>query len=205
MVKHKLFIEKNADFKIRQKELVSTLLLESERGSVLAATALIEEDLEILLRKSFTVEKPKIKKIVDPLFSGFGPLSTFSAKIKLSYVIGLIDKQLYEDIEIFRDIRNHFAHTYRAATFEDQTVKDKLKKIGAHVLCNLKTPFQYWEFKCPVTKRKKKIPVVQYRFIMYATMIDLMIQDLFGKENVTADFYWTVHNTSATVHKSSTV
>lgn len=193
MAKRKLFIGNNADFKIRQDELVNILLLESERGSVLAATAIIEEDLEILLRKSFAIEKTEIKKIVDPLFSGFGPLSTFSAKIKLSYVTGLINKQLYKDIEIIRDIRNHFAHTYRAATFEDQVVKDKLKKIEANGLCNLKTPFQYWEFKSTITKRKKQIPVAQYRFVMYATMIALMIQNIFENENVTADFYWPVY------------
>jgi len=92
------------DFEKRDKKLIDVLLLESERGSVLAATAVIEEDLEILLRKRFSNDRLIIKNIIDHLFSGFGPLSTFSAKINIAYALNLIDTVLYKDLE---NIRSH--------------------------------------------------------------------------------------------------
>lgn len=44
------------------------------------------------------------------LFSGYGPLSTLSSKIVLSYRLGLISNYEYKTIQIIRKIRNLFAH-----------------------------------------------------------------------------------------------
>lgn len=56
---------------------------------------------------------PKIAKAHDPdeLLEGDRPLSTFSARIKLCYRLGLIDKTLYTAIEKLRALRNPSAHS----------------------------------------------------------------------------------------------
>jgi hypothetical protein len=55
---------------------------------------------------------PKIAKQKDPdeLLEGDRPLSTFSARIKLCYRLGLIDATLYAALEKLRAVRNPCAH-----------------------------------------------------------------------------------------------
>lgn len=50
------------------------------------------------------------------------PLSTFSAKIKLAYALGLIPMYCFTDLEKIRRIRNATAHKYSAMSFENQEI-----------------------------------------------------------------------------------
>lgn len=52
--------------------------------------------------------KPKHK---DELLEGDRPLATFSARIKMSYRLGLIDEKLYSSLETLRNLRNPSAHS----------------------------------------------------------------------------------------------
>ena len=63
------------------------------------------------------------------MFNGFGPLSSFSGKIKLSYRLGLISKEEYNKLEIFRSIRNKFAHIISGCSFESKDVKKKIEQL----------------------------------------------------------------------------
>jgi hypothetical protein len=40
------------------------------------------------------------------LFSGFGPLATFSARIRIAYALGIIGKKTRHDLDLMREIRN---------------------------------------------------------------------------------------------------
>jgi hypothetical protein len=44
------------------------------------------------------------------LFSGHGPLSTFSAKIDMAYALSLIEQDTWSKLHKVRDVRNTFAH-----------------------------------------------------------------------------------------------
>ena len=44
------------------------------------------------------------------LFEGYGPLSSFAAKIDVAYALNIFDGALYADLIVIRKIRNAFAH-----------------------------------------------------------------------------------------------
>ena len=83
---------------------------ESDRGCVLVGAALVERRLDDIFEHVFQRNKAS-KAIQKALFDSNGPLSTFSAKIKLAYALGFIRKQTFEDLEAVRRIRNDFAHS----------------------------------------------------------------------------------------------
>src|SRR5437868_2978240 len=113
------------ELELRGVQIVDQLFKESDRGKALLAGVLLDENLEILLRAKMRSEK----ELLNGLFEGFGPLATFSAKIKISYALFLIEKETYCDLEIIREIRNHFAHHYRQATFYDDWVGARVKTL----------------------------------------------------------------------------
>jgi hypothetical protein len=49
-------------------------------------------------------------KLVAKLFEGFGPLSTFSAKIEFAFALGLLPRHVHTDLRTIKKVRNLFAH-----------------------------------------------------------------------------------------------
>ena len=104
----------------RFRNVRSELAKESDRGVALYATAYIDTELEQLLKKKLIGSEKYLKEIL----SFNGPLGNFSSKIKLSYSLGLINKVMMDDINILRKIRNEFAHSDEAISFDTQNIKD---------------------------------------------------------------------------------
>jgi len=102
----------------RRDELFEALSKESDRGVVLISASFLEEALEALLRARFSIRHPKSKSSTNPLFDTFGPLHSFSGKVKICYAMDLIGKWMYRDLEIVRNLRNDFAHSVGAARFD---------------------------------------------------------------------------------------
>ena len=82
---------------------------ESDRGCVIFGAAILEDGLEQLLRAVCRTDSPSTVKIVDSLFQTYAPFSTFSAKIQVTYALGLIPKDLKEILDLVRKLRNEFA------------------------------------------------------------------------------------------------
>jgi len=102
----------------RRDELFEALSKESDRGVVLISASFLEEALEALLRARFSIRHSKSKSSINPLFGTFGPLDSFSAKVKICYATDLIGEWMYGDLEIVRKLRNDFAHSVGAARFD---------------------------------------------------------------------------------------
>ncbi len=103
-----------------------SLIQESDRGSVLMAAAFIEDKLGCLLELYF-IENEKVCK---QLLNGNGALATFSSKIDLTFLLGLIPKNIFNDLHILRKIRNDFAHTASKISFETPSIKDRTKALS---------------------------------------------------------------------------
>jgi len=104
----------------------SALENESDRGAVLVASSLIEKGLETLIA-SFLLESESKK---DELFTGsMAPLSTLEAKISIACRMGLIRPRIKNYLNIFRKIRNDFAHNIETCSFDDTSVKNRLAEI----------------------------------------------------------------------------
>lgn len=112
-------------FHLMRRELTK----ESDRGVALLATAHLDYELEELLRDKLIGNKKHLKE----LFSFNGPVGTFSAKIKLGYSIGLINKDTMDDINILRKIRNEFAHSNQAIDFETENIKSLCNNLKLNV------------------------------------------------------------------------
>lgn len=108
------------------KNFRMSLSQESDRGSVLMAAAFIEDKLGQLL-ESFFVDN---KKVRERILKGNGPLATFSTKIDLAFLLGLIPENILNDLHKLRKIRNEFAHNASPLNFETPSIKDRTNSLS---------------------------------------------------------------------------
>lgn len=59
------------------------------------------------------------------------PLSTFSAKIQITYRLGLIDKDIAHALNLVRRIRNSFAHELSGISLSNGAHSDRVKELVA--------------------------------------------------------------------------
>ncbi len=98
---------------------------ESDRGCALFAASFLDYELENLLKR-YLVED---NKIVKEVFSHGGALGTFSSRIDMAYLLGLINKKVYKDLGLIRKIRNDFGHKNECISFESQSIKDRCSQL----------------------------------------------------------------------------
>ncbi len=104
---------------------IDSIQIESDRGAALLGAELLSDALTTHLR-SKTVGNKKLK---DSLFTGMGPLSSFSAKLKTAYSFGLVPKIFYTEMEAIRKIRNHAAHSVSDFRFDCSEVLPNISKM----------------------------------------------------------------------------
>jgi mannitol operon repressor len=115
---------------------LDSLHAETDRGSALSAASFSEELLKSILL-AFMAEVPA----TGDLISGFeAPIGTFSAKIKLTFALGLIDLELYRGLDAVRKIRNAFAHQWTPVSFNEQPVPDLINNIPDHPIISSASP-----------------------------------------------------------------
>ena len=111
-----------ADFQAFRRALTQ----ESDRGCALFAAAFLDTALEQLVRASLL----QSKKVDEDLLEGTAPLATFSARIKLSYYLGLISAECRAELDTIRKIRNDFAHDASLISFDTQSIADRCLNLG---------------------------------------------------------------------------
>lgn len=125
-----MIIEMNVNDLRREANLLfEALQKESDRGDVLVSAAFFDTTLERLLVARFSSGDAKRAKLIEPLFDAFGPLSTFSAKIRISYAIDLLHESMANDLDLVRRIRNAFAHSLEPKTFQDPDITSMVDNL----------------------------------------------------------------------------
>jgi DNA-binding MltR family transcriptional regulator len=81
---------------------------------------------KLLLTKGRTISN----KLAKRMFTGMGPLHSFSAKAEIAFFFEVIDKDLFEDLMVVKDIRNAFAHTTRFIRFADPAIAEKCRRLS---------------------------------------------------------------------------
>ncbi|MFN3931828.1 MAG: MltR family transcriptional regulator [Brevundimonas sp.] len=116
----------------------------SDLEAVIISVSLIENALERTIRDRFReLSQPE----VDDLFSGTGALSSLSAKIHIGYAIGILGKKAKHDLLAMKDIRNAFAHSAKAISFDTPEVAQKcagvhhIKEVGSEYEGDLRDKF----------------------------------------------------------------
>ncbi len=112
----------------RHEELSHLILEETDRGFAILVAQHFSDKLEEMIRLLLDKTASR-KKVVNGLFSGYGPLSTFSAKIDLLYAMGILDDEFYKQVQLVRKIRNIFAHLAGPVSFADPRVRSLLMQM----------------------------------------------------------------------------
>jgi hypothetical protein len=121
MAKKKLLPAETTDLAGMAKKIEG----ESDRGVALIIAAWVDDALGDLL-KAYLVQDGKA---IEEMFKQMAPLSTFSAKIKAAYLVGLIDKRLLDNLDTIREIRNDFAHSRIDLTFQAESVRARCMNL----------------------------------------------------------------------------
>ena len=117
-------------------EFRNSLNPETDRGCALMAAAFLDSELELLLR-SFVVDNEKAQ---DEIFSQSKPIGTFSSRIDLAFLLGLISADTRKDLHLIRKIRNDFGHVHRPISFEDQAMSNRCRELKHHFRGNNEPP-----------------------------------------------------------------
>ena len=131
--KKKFFVDLEFEQLIDKAALVEdSLREETDRGCALVAGAALDEVLGGLLAAYFVKDEEICNAL---LHNPNAPLSTFSARMRLSRALGLISQDLYHDIDTVRYVRNQAAHFDRRRkhghdfSFKRQDIADKCRGI----------------------------------------------------------------------------
>ncbi len=101
-------------------------ITEASTFSLVLSTA-VEQALEIAICTHFAVSNDAAQ----PLFNdqSDGPLSTFAAKTRMAYALGVFDAAVRDELSLIRYIRNAFAHTKEVLTFESTLIVDACNEL----------------------------------------------------------------------------
>ena len=100
-------------------KVVESFHSETDRAAAVLAASFTECYLEKLLRFFMRDDS-----LIDKLFTGYGPLSTFSARSDCAFAFKIIDENMHRDLKFIRKIRNHFAHHPSDTVFDESPVKN---------------------------------------------------------------------------------
>ena len=142
--------------------------LESDRGVALTMAAFFDLTLAKLLRARFASAKQP--QLIEPLFGAFGPLSTFSAKIRISYAIDLLQEWMALDLNLVRQIRNEFAHSLEPKTFSDPTIDKLVNRMKGYEKAQERTERLGGERSAPTN------PPNSWKFRLSSTAMGALLQ-----------------------------
>lgn len=114
---------------------------ESPRGMVIIAAAELEDYLQKIIGKYLQSKPSDIHKCFE------SNLTNFAGKIQTAYSLNLINKEIKEDLDLFRQIRNEFAHNSFEISFESEQIISYCQKFK-HTI-----PFDHFQNK-PINQFK---------------------------------------------------
>lgn len=112
-------------------------LLEELAGSANAAECLLcaydvlEDMLDALLKSIFHKDDYSVKFVVEPLLTSDGPLGEILVRTKLLLGLGVISKEVYDDIEVFVTLKEWVKVQEGKISFWDQDIVFELNRINA--------------------------------------------------------------------------
>jgi hypothetical protein len=109
------------------KPIMAELMKQSDRGAAIIAGSVLEEILEATIKARL---RPLLPGQDRTLFGRMAPLSTFSAKIELGFVLGLYTEAAYKNLNMIREIRNEFAHEFDPLSFDHPEIAKLVNNPG---------------------------------------------------------------------------
>ena len=97
------------------RRLTEEFSTESDRAAALVAAALLDENLESLLRAYMVSDQDEVEHLLGTSLQSLG------ARLRACYCLGLISHDEADDLRVIKTVRNHFAHNLHVS-FDDPTV-----------------------------------------------------------------------------------
>jgi DNA-binding MltR family transcriptional regulator len=110
------------------EKLQSELTGESDRAAIIITSALLDDALSITIAKGFCFEPDQVE--LDQCFRMDGPLGSFSSKIEIGCLFGVIDDRTAQQLTITREMRNACAHSKHPLTFSDDALINVAVRLG---------------------------------------------------------------------------
>ena len=154
---------------------VEGIISEEDRATVILVAAKLDLLLYQILQKHL-IPVPGSK---DELLENDGPLSTFSAKINMTYRLGLIDNLFSRSLHLIRKIRNNFAHEIEGCTLNSGAHRDRVRELI--------TPAKDLEFfkkNCDMLKEDNKFTLISIQFRAMVALICLDLENLYSSCNI---------------------
>jgi hypothetical protein len=106
---------------------VREVMEESDRSVIILIGTPIDGVLlfAIFSKLSF---KPNDKEM-EHIFRFEGPLGTFSSRLEIARLFGIIDDGLYQQIDAIKELRNACAHSRHVLTFSDTVIINVIQRI----------------------------------------------------------------------------
>ena len=118
-------------FRFKSFEEIDAFYLASSseaRTSGILWPAIIESRIDALLKTGLRSEE----KVFKDLFQPGGSLGNYTIKVQLAYLLGWLEKDLYEDLHLVIKIRNRFAHTLEANNYKDEKICSWLRSMHSY-------------------------------------------------------------------------
>ena len=93
------------------------------------ASAFLDAQLRELLAKSFIDDEKNVADLLGSDNRHDRPLSSFGARIKAAYCMGLIGTAMYDDLASVQRIRNRLAHKMHNYTFDEPEIVNWCKSL----------------------------------------------------------------------------
>ncbi len=108
-------------------------LSEANRASevLMAAYDALDDVIDALLKNIFHKDDYAVKFVVEPLLTSSGPLGEISVRIKLLLGLGVMSKEVYDDIEIFMTLKEFAKLEGNNVSFLDENIIFELNKVNA--------------------------------------------------------------------------
>ena len=123
-----------------RSSVIQILNEETDIGCVLISLNYLELCVRHLIMDEF-INNPSRVEII---FDSFGSLSTYKNKVKLAKDLELLQKDDLEDLSKLGEIRNKFAHSHKALSFNDQIIVEKCNSLKN---CKKSLPSFYFKEK----------------------------------------------------------
>jgi DNA-binding MltR family transcriptional regulator len=108
-------------------ELLVELDGQSDRAAVILAASIIDNAL--VYRISVALPTKPNDKEFESIFRFEGPLGTFSSRIELAYLFGLIDSKTRSQLDDLREMRNACAHSPVPISFATLELANVAKRV----------------------------------------------------------------------------
>jgi len=161
---------------------------QTDSAAAILAVSFLEDRLAELLQ-AWLFDEPKV---VDKMFGGSGPLATFSAKIDMGLLLGILEKSRHRELHLIRRIRNTFTHGLEAVTFETPKIRDQCENFSPPTFLDSpyidpaelekikQTDFDQWMVEWvsaassgPDTPRERYLIAVRLNYLNFDLLADL--------------------------------